>query len=119
MLTAKLPERISRLDELANNLWWSWHEEARKLFRALDYPLWRVTMHNPVKQLHEVSQDTLQTAANDLAFLALYDSVMSTFDADMSSSNTWFTSDYGNLLQSPISRWNLLSITLFPSTLAA
>lgn len=107
MITAKLPERISRLGELANNLWWSWHEEARNLFRALDYPLWRVTVHNPVKQLHEVSQDTLQTAANDPAFLALYDSVMSTFDADVSSSNTWFTSDYGNLLQGPIAYFSM------------
>ncbi len=107
MISAKLPERISRLDELANNLWWSWHEEARKLFRALDYPLWRMSMHNPVKQLHEVSQDTLEVAANDPAFLALYDSVMSTFDADMSSSNTWFTSEYDKLLQGPIAYFSM------------
>lgn len=107
MATTKLPERISRLEELANNLWWSWHEEARKLFRALDYPLWRMTVHNPVKQLHEVSQDTLQAAANDPTFLALYDSVMSKFDADISSSNTWFTSEYGNLLQGPIAYFSM------------
>jgi len=31
----KLPERIGRLEELANNLWWSWHTQARDLFRAL------------------------------------------------------------------------------------
>ncbi|MFC2021729.1 DUF3417 domain-containing protein [Chloroflexota bacterium] len=48
MTHPKLPERINRLDELANNLWWSWHEEARQLFRPLDYPLWRMSMHNPV-----------------------------------------------------------------------
>jgi len=107
MITAKLPERINRLDELANNLWWSWHEEARKLFRALDYPLWRMSVHNPVQQLHEVSQDTLQTAANDPTFLALYDSVMSAFDADMSSSNTWFTSEYSKLLQGPIAYFSM------------
>ncbi len=101
MITTKLPERIGRLSELANNLWWSWHEEARRLFRTLDYPLWRMTVHNPVKQLHEVSQDTLQVAADDLAFLALYDSVMSAFDADMSSSSTRFDTEYGRLLRGP------------------
>ena len=37
----KLPERIGRLYELANNLMWSWHPKARDLFRALDYSLWR------------------------------------------------------------------------------
>jgi starch phosphorylase len=107
MISPKLPERISRLEELANNLWWSWHEEARKLFRALDYPLWRMTAHNPVKQLHEVGEDRLQAAANDSAFLALYDSVMSTFDADMSSSNTWLTSEYSKLLPGLIAYFSM------------
>lgn len=107
MITTELPERIGRLGELANNLWWSWHEEARELFRALDYPLWRMTVHNPVKQLHEASQDTLKAAASDPAFLALYDSVMSMFDADMSSSNTWFTSEYSKLLRDPIAFFSM------------
>ncbi len=46
-----LPERISRLDELAVDLWWSWHRDAREVFRRLDYPLWRATAHNPVRML--------------------------------------------------------------------
>jgi len=107
MTTAKLPERINRLGELANNLWWSWHEEARKLFRALDYRLWRLTVHNPVKQLHEVSEDTLQEAANDPAFVNLYDSVMSAFDADMSSLNTWFSGEYGSWVQDPVAYFSM------------
>jgi len=106
-MTTKLPERISRLDELANNLWWSWHEEARQLFRSLDYPHWRITVHNPVKQLREVSQDTLQAAAKDPAFLALYDSVMAAFDADMSSSDSWFTSEYNKLLPGPVAFFSM------------
>ena len=30
---APLPERIGRLAELAADLWWSWHAEARRVFR--------------------------------------------------------------------------------------
>ena len=60
---SRLPERIGRLEELANNLWWSWHPQARDLFRALDYPLWRLGGHNPVKQLREISTDKLEEAA--------------------------------------------------------
>ena len=97
-MNQKIPERIGRLDELANNLWWSWHEQARNIFRALDYPLWRISSHNPVKELKEVSPKVLQSAATDTSFLALYDSVMSDFDADMSSSNTWFATNYPALL---------------------
>jgi starch phosphorylase len=102
-----LPERIARLDELANNLWWSWHPQARDLFRALDYPLWRLGGHNPVKQLREISSDRLQEAASDPAFLSLYDSVISAFDADMSAQDTWFVTNYPHLLQKPIAYFSM------------
>jgi starch phosphorylase len=107
MIIAKLPGRISRLDELANNLWWSWHEEARNLFRALDYPLWRISGHNPVEQLRKVSSDTLQAAAADPAFLALYDSAMSAFDADISTSDTWFTINHARLMPGPVAYFSM------------
>ena len=103
----KIPERIGRLEELANNLWWSWHPQARDLFRALDYQLWRMSGHNPVKQLREVSPDRLQAAATDVTFLALYDSVMSAFDTEMSTSDTWFTNNYPDLLDGPIAYFSI------------
>ena len=89
-VSLKLPERIKRLDELADNLWWSWRPAARSVFRSIDYPLWKTTGHNPVKELREVDADTLKSVANDPAFLNLYDSIISAFDADMSSTNKWF-----------------------------
>ena len=75
-----LPERIGRLDELAHNLWWSWNAPARQLFRRLDYRLWRMGGHNPVRQLREIAPEKLADAAKDASFLSLYDSVMSEFD---------------------------------------
>jgi len=102
-----LPQRIGRLEELANNLWWSWHEEARKLFRALNYPLWRISGHNPVKELRELSPDALQAAATDPSFGTLYDSVMSAFDTDLSDSNTWFATNYPSLLNGPIAYFSM------------
>ena len=84
-----LPSRISRLFELANNLWWSWHEEGRQVFRSLDYALWRTSGHNPVKQLYGMSTEKLEEASRDPAFLELYDAVMSKFDQEMTSSHDW------------------------------
>ncbi len=89
-----MPQRISRLDELAHNLWWTWHPQARHIFRTLDYQLWKWSGHNPVRQLHEASPETLQSAATDPSFLALYDSVISRFDNDMSNCATWFATNY-------------------------
>jgi glycogen phosphorylase len=107
LANGKLPERIGRLEELAYNLWWSWHPQARELFRALDYPLWRLSGHNPVKQLHEISADKLAAAAIDSAFLDLYDSVMSTFDAEMSARGSWFATRYPNSLDGPVAYFSM------------
>jgi len=106
-MNQKIPERIGRLDELANNLWWSWHDQARKLFRALAYPLWRQSNHNPVEELRNVSPETLQAAATDPSFLALYDSVMSVFDTEMTTSNTWFATNYPKLLGGPVAYFSM------------
>jgi len=103
----RLPERIGRLEELANNLWWSWHPQARNLFRSLDYPLWRMGGHNPVKQLREVSTDKLEAAATDPAFLSLYDSVMLAFDAEMSATDSWFATKYPDVLGGPVAYFSM------------
>ncbi len=85
----KIPPRIGRLYELANNLWWSWHEEGRQVFRSLDYALWRTSGHNPVKQLRSISIEKLEGAARDPVFLELYDMVMSKFDEEMTRGHDW------------------------------
>src|SRR5947207_3097227 len=46
-----LPERVARLSDLAGDLWWSWHPEARAVFRRIDYGIWRTTAHNPERML--------------------------------------------------------------------
>ncbi len=100
--TVPLPKRISRLFDLATNLWWSWQEDARQVFRSLDYPLWRTSGHNPVRQLLETSPERLQSAAADPAFLELYDGVMARFDADMAGRESWFHQSYPDGLPGPV-----------------
>jgi starch phosphorylase len=103
----KVPERIGRLDELANNLWWSWHPRGRQVFRALDYVLWRVGGHNPVRQLREISPERLQRVAVNAEFLELYDSVLAEFDADVTSEDTWFRANYPALLGGPVAYFSM------------
>ena len=106
-MNGKIPERIGRLEELANNLWWSWHPQARNVFRILDYQLWKLSGHNPVRELHQVSPDTLQAAAADSTFLALYDSVMTAFDEEMKTADTPFARSHPELGHSPIAYFSM------------
>jgi starch phosphorylase len=75
-----IPERISRLEELAHNLWWSWSPEARGIFRSLSVRLWRSTDHNPVKMLNQVTPERLEHRAADPEFLKNYDKLIKQFD---------------------------------------
>ncbi len=106
-LISKIPERINRLNELAHNIWWSWHPRARDVFRILDYPLWKASGHNPVKQLNETTAEKLQAAAEDSAFLAVYDAVMASFDADMQNPATWFAGRYQRDFAGPIAYFSM------------
>jgi starch phosphorylase len=97
-----LPERIGRLGELSNNLWWSWHPQGRALFRMLDYPLWKLSGHNPVQQLYEISPEKLQSAVADSDFLSLYDTAITAFDEEMTDDHSWYALKYPAFRQNPI-----------------
>ena len=92
-----LPERINKLDQLAVDLWWSWNEEGRQVFRLLDYTLWRETAHNPVYMLRTVPRERLDAAATDEAFLRAYDAAVASLDSARAAHNTWWTNRYPDL----------------------
>ncbi len=107
MVIPKIPERIGRLAELANNLWWSWHPEARAIFKVLDYPLWRLGGHNPVQQLYEISPEKLEAAAGDSSFLSLYDAAIAAFDKEMTDDDSWYATKYPALRQKPVAYFSM------------
>jgi len=92
-----LPDRIARLEELAVDLWWSWHQDARSVFRRLDYALWRATAHNPVRMLWVIPRARLEAVANDPQFLALYDRAIAGLDDARTARNTWWSHTFPQL----------------------
>jgi glycogen phosphorylase len=99
------PGGLSRLSELAYNLWWSWTPEARQLFETIDPTLWRLSHHNPVKLLQDVKPDRLSVLHEDPIFIRQYSAVLKAFDQYMSREGTWFGRQYPN--------WNDLTIAYF------
>jgi starch phosphorylase len=97
-----MPARISRLSELAYNLWWSWRPEASWLFEHLDPALWELTQHNPVRLLRLVPPARLEAAAADPVFLRRYDGMIMSFDRILTAKESWFTEKYPQLSSHPI-----------------
>jgi starch phosphorylase len=117
LLRQQLPQRISRLAELAYDLWWSSREEARSLFRSMSRPYWWASHHNPIHLIHEISPERLNELAGDPEFLANYDSLMSLYDRELSRKNrfvqtghpeiadktvAYFSAEYGIHVSLPI-----------------
>jgi len=97
MPVSPIPANLGRLVDLAYNLWWSWHPEAQRLFSDIDNTLWELIYHNPVKFLNEVRQSSLETAAANPAYMALYEAVLAEFDAYMAPTATWFSTAHHDL----------------------
>ncbi len=91
-----IPARLSRMRELAYNLWWIWNANANALFARLAPDLWRELRRNPVGLLGKVDQKTLNAAAKDAAFLAHLDRVVTALD-DYLGCKTWCEIEHPDL----------------------
>ena len=107
MTYSKIPERIGRLKEIASSLWWSWHPEGRAVFRTLDYSLWRLSGHNPIQMLYDISREKLEAAANDASFVALYDTAITHFDADTKDGHSWYKKAHADSFTEPVAYFSM------------
>lgn len=92
-VTPRLPEAVSRLRELAYNLWFSWDPRARELFRKINGDLYEEVGQNPVKFLMRVHEDDLEAVCQDEAYLKLYRNVFERFDGYLNSP-FWFSNRF-------------------------
>ncbi len=99
-----LPQALSRLTQLAYNVFWAWEPTIRALFRRTDPNLWAQCGHNPVSMLGRLPQATLERLAADPRYLALYRRACERFDAYMHRTETavqqskliaYFSMEYG------------------------
>jgi len=81
----RVPARLQRLHELADNLWYGWEKPARSLFSRLQPKLWEAVGHNPKAFLKRIDESRLEEAAKDYVFLDNYNRVLSSFDTYMGS----------------------------------
>jgi starch phosphorylase len=91
-----------RLSALAQNLWWSWDDDATALFRDLDPLLWREVGHNPVALLQKIEIDTLQERASQLALHSRINYAYRRMREYLKSGSTWGLRNCGVLWARPV-----------------
>jgi starch phosphorylase len=80
-LQPRIPEELSRLQELSNDLVYSWNRHILMLFNRLDRELWHQCGHNPKIFLRRVSQERFDEALEDSAYMEEYRRALSSYDA--------------------------------------
>ena len=89
-----LPEKLSRLGDLAYNLWWTWNSGAGDLFSKIEPVLWEETKHNAVEFLHRLERPHFNVVMADDDYMANYEKQVAAFDAYMGAESTWFTEQH-------------------------
>lgn len=97
-----LPNELSGLEELSQNLWWCWNFRAIQMFKSIDPKLWAKCKKNPIVLLKQVSGTRLLELATDKEFTAKYNRVYSDFKDYMSKKPNqndpkiaYFSMEYG------------------------
>jgi phosphorylase/glycogen(starch) synthase len=99
---SKLPEKLTPLNELANNLWWSWNYEASELFEQIDPILWRESGNNPIIILELTDYKRFRELEKNKAFLEKMNQIVAKFreymavkPADGSPKIAYFSMEFG------------------------
>jgi len=77
----RIPPELARLQDMANNLMYSWDRSIRSLFHRLDRRVWDGCDHNPKAFLRRVSQQRLDEAVKDRSYMEEYGRVTAAYDA--------------------------------------
>jgi phosphorylase/glycogen(starch) synthase len=102
IIKSKLPEGLSKLNDLVQNLWWTWDDEAQELFETIDPDIWLKCEQNPAILFEQVNYSQLEEISNDREFTDKLDRVYERFNLYMSQETrlnkpliAYFSMEYG------------------------
>ncbi|MFA6676115.1 MAG: alpha-glucan family phosphorylase [Bacteroidales bacterium] len=102
IVSRNIPERLSKLEVLSKNIWWSWNQKARNLFYSIDPEKWEQSKHNPILLLDMLTLSEYKKLTENDMFLKDFDSVVEDFDKYMAekanrkgAAISYFCMEYG------------------------
>ena len=102
MVRKYIPESLSALEKLSQNLWWCWNQDAVELFESVDSEQWKNVGYNPVALLDLISLNRYKELEKNSDFVKKLKTVHEKFTTYMSEKNTaegahisYFSMEYG------------------------
>jgi len=101
-IQSHLPEALTKLREIAYNIWWVWNSDAKNIFRYIDLDTWHKAQSNPIMLLNMLSYEKMMELSEDKKFLETLDKTYAEFRAYMDTpkrtdipSIAYFSMEYG------------------------
>lgn len=69
IVKSQLPKELELLNDIVDNIWWTWDDEAQAIFRDMDPEKWRLAEFNPMILFEHVSYDRLKELSEDKIFV--------------------------------------------------
>ncbi len=95
-----VPRSMSRLVDLAHNLWWSWHSQGRDLWSAIDPVGWD-NYHNPIEILMTIEPGRWDEIEHAESVRERYQRAITEFDQYVAAPDTWYRRN-GQVLDRPV-----------------
>lgn len=80
----RLPENLLPIQELIDNLWWTWNDEAYELFAQIDEKLWEECDQNPIIFFQKINYEKLKQLNDDKNFIKKLNHVVAEYRKYMS-----------------------------------
>lgn len=106
LVLPKLPEKITPIQEMSQNLWYSWNWNLVKLFIRLNPEVWEECYQNPVEMLSKLPQETLERVAEDDGFIASMNRVSEKYHQYLTSKK-WFDNQFKDLRDKKVAYFSL------------
>jgi starch phosphorylase len=97
-----LPESLNKLEEIAQNIWWTWDSDAKNLFRQIDQQAWIEASSNPVLLLNILNYEKLVAMGQNVDFIKKVETVYNEFKSYLNvpkstktPSIAYFSMEYG------------------------
>jgi starch phosphorylase len=93
---------IPKLQQLTQNLWWTWKPEVRTIFRDLDLDLYHKVHQNPMSVLKQIEPEELDQRAADVDIPARADRALRQLQEYLSEVTTWGLTHAGAMRSRPV-----------------
>jgi glycogen phosphorylase len=82
---------ISKLEEMTLDYWLSWQQEARDLFRKLDFDLWNKTKHNTYEMIQLIPKEDLRRKLESKSLNKRLKRLVEKYDKAKKFENKWYS----------------------------